>query len=477
MPHSTTASFDTSRWDAFLTETARRHHVPGIVAGVLSIDPATGGQKRFVSSTGVTNTRTGVESNKDTLCQVGSITKVVTATMIMQLRQEGRLQLDTRVTDILPDFGLASSHGSEITVWNLLTHTSGIDGDLFTDTGRGDDCIATYIETLTEAESLFAPKSGWSYCNSGFVVAGRIIEVLDGRTWDASLKERISKPLGLDKFFTLPEEILAHRHQYGHVRHPGQKDWNPAPVSGITRSMGAAGVITSSVDDLLDFGAAFLREGDTGSGEKLLSPESITTMTEPQWTLDKAVGGAMAPHWGIGWMLDDWNGHKVQWHGGTTIGNKAWFQVLPDDGLVFVVFCNGGVAPHAAHDIYSAFAQEFAGVLPSAEPRPTGPASQAIVEDSWLGTYSDAGTSLEVVKNDDATYLATISQASLERRLGKKPSEPTALPLLPTEAPNRFVTRPEPLEPWSTVSFTEVGGRPVAYVGIRCLPRRDVATS
>lgn len=470
-----TQSFDTGRWDAFLAEVARRHHVPGIVAGVLSIDPETGAEKRFVTSTGVTNKRTGVPSDKDTVCQIGSITKVVTATMIMQLREEGKLDLDTQVTEILPEFALASPHAEEITVWNLLTHTSGIDGDLFTDTGRGDDCVAKYIETLAEAESLFTPKTGWSYCNSGFVVAGRIIEVLDGGTWDASLRARITEPLGLDTFFTLPEEILAHRHQYGHVRQPGQKDWNPAPVAAITRSMGAAGIITSSVDDLLDFGAAFLRDGETGSGQKLLSSESISLMTEPQWDLDPAVGTAMAPHWAIGWMIDDWNGHKVQWHGGTTIGNKAWFQVLPQDGLALVVFCNGGVAPHAAHEIYGAFAEEFAGTVPSAEPAPTGGDSDAVVQDKWLGTYSDAGTSLTVTQTEDGTFQAEISQASLERRLGKKPTEATPLALLPAGAENRFVARPERLEPWSTVSFTEVDGKPVAYVGIRCLPKREEA--
>lgn len=475
---STTAQtiFDTTQWDAFLPEVARRHHVPGIVAGALSIDPSTGAQRRMVTSTGVTNTRTGVPSDRDTVCQIGSITKLVTATMIMQLCEEGKLDLETKVVDVLPDFALASTHGAEITVWNLLTHTSGIDGDLFTDTGRGDDCVEKYIATLRDAESLFTPKSGWSYCNSGFVVAGRIIEVLDGQSWDTSVKERISGPLGLDGFFTLPEEILAHRHQYGHVRRPGQKDWHPAPVSNITRSMGAAGVITSSVDNLLDFGAAFLRGGDTGSGGQLLTVESIETMTAPQWTLDPAVGAGMAPQWGFGWMLDEWEGHKVQWHGGTTIGNKAWFQVLPDDGLVFVVFCNGGLASHAAHDIYAAFAQVFAGIRPSPEPRPTGPALQATLDDSWLGSYSDAGTSLEVARNDDGTYRATISQANLERRLGKNTTEPGPLVLLPTAGPNRFIARSDHLEPWSTVSFTEVDGRPVAYVGIRCLPRREAET-
>ena len=234
-------AFDPTPWESLLAEAARRHHVPGIVAGVLRIDPATGVEQRFTAATGVSSTRTGVPSTRDTLCQVGSITKVVTATMILQLREEGRLDLDTPVTDILEGLELGGVDASAITVEHLLTHTSGIDGDLFTDTGRGDDCVEKYVDTLSTAESLFAPDTGWSYCNSGFVLAGRIIEVLDGRTWDESLQARISARLDLDRFLTLPEEVMAHHFQLGHVRQPGQREWSPTRTVSIPRSMGPAG--------------------------------------------------------------------------------------------------------------------------------------------------------------------------------------------------------------------------------------------
>ncbi len=84
-----------------------------------------------------------------------------------------------------------------ITVRHLLTHTSGIDGDVFTDTGRGDDCVERYVALLGEVDRLFEPGTAYSYCNAGFVLLGRIIEVLDGRTWDESLKARLVEPLGL----------------------------------------------------------------------------------------------------------------------------------------------------------------------------------------------------------------------------------------------------------------------------------------
>ncbi|GAA1327999.1 serine hydrolase domain-containing protein [Leucobacter albus] len=464
-------AFDSARWEHLIAEAARRHSVPGIVAGALWVDPNTGAVRRFAASTGVTNTRTGVETTRDTLCQIGSITKVVTSVMIMQLCEEGKLTLDTPVAQIITDLELPESDVSKITVRHLLTHTSGIDGDVFTDTGRGDDCLEKYVAVLRETRALFAPDTGWSYCNSGFVLLGRIIELLDGQTWDASLQQRISARLDLRSFLTLPEDIIAHRSQHGHVRGKGQRDWVLAPVSSIVRSMGPAGLISSSVDDLLDFGAAFLRQGAGAGGVSLLSPESVALMTDTHVTLDPAADAA-APEWGLGWMLDRWGGHRVFWHGGTTIGNKAWLQVLPEQNLVFVVFCNGGEAPAAGAEIFGAFARDLAGIEPSAEPHPTGPASTAVLGDEWLGEYADVSTSLDVFRADDGAVHARIKRLL-------DPNDPGAetVELLPGDGPNRFAARPDALSPWSQIAFTLVDGRPCAYADIRCLRKLETAGS
>lgn len=464
-------AFDPANWEHILAESARRHHVPGIVAGVLHIDPSTGAERRFVASTGVTNTRTGVETTPDTLCQIGSVTKVVTAAMILQLCEEGKLTLDTPVGEILQDLEMPAIDVAAVTVRHLLTHTSGIDGDVFVDTGRGDDCLEKYVRILRDTDSLFAPGAGWSYCNSGFVLAGRIIEVLDGRTWDASLQARVSERLDLSQFLTLPENVMSHRFQHGHSRASGQSDWSPAAASSISRSMGPAGLITSSVDDLLDFGGAFLRDGEGAAGERLLTVDSVQLMTKPQVTLDPAADAA-APQWGLGWMLDEWDGHPVFWHGGTTIGNKAWFQVLPDDNLVFVVFCNGGVASAAGEEIFSAFAQEFAGVTPRPAPRPSGPATDAVLPDQWLGEYSDVSTAIEVFVSDGGGL-----QARVTRLLDPNDAGPETLDLLPCDGELRFMARADALSPWNQITFTTVDGQPCAYVDIRCLRQRTSVRS
>ncbi len=168
MPHSA------GHWAVRLAEIAAATRVPGATLGIWA-----DGQETLVAH-GVLSTATRVEVTPDALFQVGSITKVWTATMIMQLVDEGRLGLDATVAEVLPGVRLGAEDVSgQVTIGHLLTHTSGIDGDIFTDTGRGADCLERYVGKLAEAVQVCPVGQAYSYCNSGFVLLGRIIEVLE----------------------------------------------------------------------------------------------------------------------------------------------------------------------------------------------------------------------------------------------------------------------------------------------------------
>ncbi|HTV99486.1 MAG TPA: serine hydrolase domain-containing protein [Streptosporangiaceae bacterium] len=120
-----------ANWTTRLPELARQTRAPGAVLGIWA-----GGQE-VLAAAGVLNRATRVRVTTDSLFQVGSITKLCTATMIMQLIEEGLLSLDTTVAEALPGLRLgAADLGDQVTVAHLLTHTSGLDGDIFTDTGR-----------------------------------------------------------------------------------------------------------------------------------------------------------------------------------------------------------------------------------------------------------------------------------------------------------------------------------------------------
>ncbi len=141
--------------------------------------------------------RTGVEATADALFQIGSITKVWTATLVMQLVDEGRIELDAPVRRYLPGFRVADEAVSDaVTIRHLLTHTSGIDGDHFADTGRGDDALERYVESCAELPQVHPLGATYSYCNTGYTVLGRVLELVADTVWDDLLRTRLVQPLG-----------------------------------------------------------------------------------------------------------------------------------------------------------------------------------------------------------------------------------------------------------------------------------------
>ena len=295
----------------------------------------------------------------DAVFQIGSITKVWTATVVMRLIDDGRLELDTPVVEILPDLKLSSPEMTKgVTIRHLLTHTSGIDGDVFTDTGRGDDCLEKYVEQLAEAPATHPLGATWSYCNSGYSLLGRVIEKLTGQTWDAAMKELLFEPLGLTRTGTLPEDALLHAAAIGHVS--GGESPVVAPVWALPRSLGPAGLITATVADVLAFARMHLAGGVAADGTRILSEKAAAEMTTFQTEVpDKYLLG---DSWGLGWIRYDWHGRRLIGHDGNTIGQAAFLRVLPEAGLAAALLTNGGNAHDLYEDLYGEIFAELAGV-------------------------------------------------------------------------------------------------------------------
>jgi CubicO group peptidase (beta-lactamase class C family) len=171
---------------------ARRHRVPGAALAIGQ------GDELLDFATGVISNRTGVAATPDTLFQIGSNTKLMTTTLIMQLVDAGEVELDEPVRRYVPALELAEPGAAEaITIRQLLTHTSGIEGDYFAEFGRGDDAVERYVASLRDIGLVHQPGQMWSYCNSGFVLAGHVAERLTGQPYHQLLRERVCEPLGL----------------------------------------------------------------------------------------------------------------------------------------------------------------------------------------------------------------------------------------------------------------------------------------
>ena len=130
------------------------------------------------AAAGVVNVETRVPTTTDTVFQIGSISKIFTTTLVMQLVDEGVVDLDEPLRSYLPGFRVADGNASNtVTVRQLLCHSSGIEGDLFVDSGRGDDCVARLQDMGRLLPQLFAPGERLSYCNFGFAMLGRQVDL------------------------------------------------------------------------------------------------------------------------------------------------------------------------------------------------------------------------------------------------------------------------------------------------------------
>ena len=309
------------------------------------------GSEVQAAAAGVVNRNTGVETTTDSLFQIGSITKVYTTTLIMQLVDEGRLELDAPAVKYLPDLMFGDPEQTpNVTIRHLLTHSSGVDGDYFEDFGRGDDAVEKYVAACKQLPFIFPLGEMWSYSNAGFVVLGRIVETMTGQTWERALHDRLLAPIGADHTVTLPEEALLFRTAAGHF---GLVPNAPVtvPIWNMPRAQAPAGSTPcSTVEDLLKFARLHLDRGKAPDGTQILSEASVREMQREQVHLPDRVGEGAA-HWGLGWMEFDWPGpggaRRVIGHDGGTIGQNSSLRILPDEDFAVAVLTNtsptGGV--------------------------------------------------------------------------------------------------------------------------------------
>ena len=324
-----------------LKRAIRRLGVPGA-----SIALSSGRRVLATGAAGVTNVDTQVPVTTDAVFQIGSITKVFTTTLVMQLVDDGLLSLDAPIARYLPEFRIGDATAQRtITMRHLLSHTSGVDGDFFPDSGRGDDAIERFIDQIALVPSLYPPGNRMSYCNVGFAVAGRIIEVLRRETWDRAMRKRIFEPLGMTRAMTLPEDALRHRCAVGHVPNPKRpKELVVAPVTHLSHGQKAAGATPAmSATDLLKFAWMHLDRGRAADGTRVLSAASVRAMQRRQIGLPRHMPFAIDA-WGLGWILSDWNGHRVIGHDGGTIGQFSFLRISPTRRVAMALLTNGGNA-------------------------------------------------------------------------------------------------------------------------------------
>jgi CubicO group peptidase (beta-lactamase class C family) len=284
----------------------------------------------------------------------------------------------------------------------LLTHTSGIAGDIFTDTGRGDDYLERYVDGLASVPPTLPLGAGFSYCNSGFCLAGRVIEAVTGKVWDDAMRDLVFTPLGLANTMTLPEEAILHSAAVGHER---QHDGTFKPVArwGLPRSISPAGGIISTTSDVLSFARFHINDGRTVDGGSLLPVDLVREMRSTQIPLPFHDGENESL--GLAWFRQAWDGRSLIGHDGDTVGQSACLRILPSEGIAVVLLTNGGPARDLYRSLYSEIFAELAGISMPPPLQPPAKRPEKFELERHLGLYRGYEDDNELVDRDGAPLI------------------------------------------------------------------------
>ena len=287
-----------------------------------SIGIAVNGQTIFEKGYGHTGGNPEVAATGATIYHIDSVTKNITAAAILLLAEQGKLSLDDPLRKYVPELSLP---GRDVRIRNLLNHTSGIKS--FTSLSNWDDAkkmsAAEILALIPNQPADFSPGESWRYSNSGFYLAGLVIEKASGQSYADFIRKNFFDKLGMKATSLGCPGVEGHELKFGRARPAKAIDWN-TPFS--------AGGICSSVHDLLVWENAL----QTGSA---ISKNSLAAMTMPTRLTD-----GTDIDYGLGTRLGTLAGHAVVGHTGSGGGFSAVAEFYPKDKLAIAILSNTGEA-------------------------------------------------------------------------------------------------------------------------------------
>lgn len=294
----------------------KRERIPGLAVAVVK-----DGKAVKARGYGLANVELNVPATKDTVFEIGSITKQFTATLILQLVEDQKLRLDDAVNRHL---GGTPAAWNGVTLRHLLNHTSGItnynslSGFEVTKKLNAD----TFLKQIAPHPLMFPPGQAWSYCNSAYNVLGYVIERVSGKSYWEVLRERVFLPAAMTASQSRDQQIVITNRASGYEIENGRLVNRDPDLTDVF----AAGAITSTVVDLIKWDTA-----------RLISESSREEMCKAA-----RLNNGTLVQYGLGTRLENYQGRKNIGHGGSTSGFSASYQKFPEEKLTVIVLCNLG---------------------------------------------------------------------------------------------------------------------------------------
>jgi CubicO group peptidase (beta-lactamase class C family) len=345
-PSGPRVGFDEPELKAKVAEVLNRHPAVGLAVGVIR-----DGSLEFFYGHGVADVASNTPITEDTVFRIGSLTKTVTAIAVMQLWEQGSVDLDAPANHYLRAYELTPAQVGfrTATVRHLLTHTAGIaEVQHFSDLlhpeagpfeGRPPILSVRVGEPMPSLAEYYRghlrvvaqPGTTFAYSNHGYATLGQIVEDVSGMTLERYFRERIFEPLGMADTDLVRSERVGSRLATGYalgrrgVKAVPDRDWIGAGAGGIY----------STTRDIARFAAAVMGGGTNERGS-VLEAATLATMFEPHFRPDPRV-----PGWGLGFARGEAGGHRIVGHDGILPGFNSALFVAPDDGVGVVAFTNG----------------------------------------------------------------------------------------------------------------------------------------
>ncbi len=323
---------------------------------------------------GMANLELGVAIEPDMVFRIGSVTKQFTAVALLMLVQEGKVKLDSPLTDYLPDY---PTGGRTITLHHLLTHTSGIRSytrmENFLDDIEEELSVAEMIDRFKDEPYEFAPGESYAYSNSAYFLLGAVIEKVSGLSYEQFVEERIFAALGMEHSFYGDHAEIIPRRVAGYAGKPS--DYRNARYFSMSQPY-SAGALLSTVDDLAKWDAALY-------GDRLVAAERL----EQAWTAAELNDGRSI-HYGYGWSIGEYQGYKILRHGGAIFGFAAHVVRIPEAKIFVAVLSNNPVLPPGPAELALRAAAMALGK--PLEARPEVKLDSALL-DEYVGRYEIEG--------------------------------------------------------------------------------------
>ncbi len=320
------------RLDSFINEYLTGFNIPG-----LSIAVVRDRQVVFSRGYGVSDVNTGKRATPETLYSTASVTKLFVGTAVMQLVEQHRLDLGDPVMKYLPYFKLKDNRYKYITIFHLLSHTSGLPDieteEFYSSWERpeyDDAALERYVRGLGDRSLMENPGESYAYSNMGYDILGDVISKVSGIPFEQYIKRRLLGPLGMDKstvlFKAVDKNLLASPHLMD-----GNFRYRVSPLIPYSRRHPACGTLFSNVMEMSRWAMANIDRG-LFRGKRILADGSYDTMWRPAVLEDNPVG--------VSWLIEDFGGYKMFSHGGGDPGYRTEFYIVPEKGVGVVVMAN-----------------------------------------------------------------------------------------------------------------------------------------